>query len=330
MSPDSKSVNLDIQSIIRELPHFTERGITELSIHDEKLSRDRNSLAKICQAIQQNAPDLFVSLKIDISAIDKNLVNELLNIYCSLEIPITGTEKNGTLLLDKKLYSSKTNLLNQAGIVFGFDIEYGRKTGDTFKAFKDRIDFAASLYPNHIDFPQLEDFSLQAKSTGIYSSKDLDFSQGIAFACKTFYSAGRAVPWFNSITSALKITPSAFFADFSEWQICNNCSLKSGFSPEDTKQLDIEKMQLVFIKEKLEEKHKAMLFDAVNDIIKINGAFSRVAAENEESVIETSYNPDDLLSPYAMDIAGFCDGTTMENCKVKIFAGEDCPDYRIL
>ena len=89
-------------------------------------------------------------------------------------------------------------------------------------------------------------------------------------------------------------------------------------------------MQLAFIREKLEEKHKSMLFDAVSDIIRLNGAFSRVAAEGEESTIETSYNPDDLLSPFALDIARFCDGVTMEPCRVKVFAGEDSPDYRIL
>ena len=39
----------------------------------------------------------------------------------------------------------------------------------------------------------------------IFSSKDIDFAKGMAFACKTFYSCGRAVPWFNSILKVLKI-----------------------------------------------------------------------------------------------------------------------------
>ena len=48
-------------------------------------------------------------------------------------------------------------------------------------------------YPNHIDFPQFSNSSgTIAKPTGIYSSKDLDFSRPMAFACKTFYTAGRA------------------------------------------------------------------------------------------------------------------------------------------
>ncbi len=321
---------MDTSSIIKELPTFSQRGITELSIHDRKLSSDKNALIKLCKAIQSDCPGLFLSLTVDPSAIDRTLIGELQNIYCSLEISLHGCEKGDALLFDKKFFSSKADLLNRGDLVFGFDLEYGLKNGDTFKAFKDRLDFATTLYPNHIDFSQLEDKNLHARPTGIYSSKDLELSQSIAFACKTFYSAGRAVPWFNSVIKALKISPSAFFADFAEWQMCNNCSLKSGFSPDDVRELEIEKMQLMFIQEKLEEKHKQMLFDAISDIIRINGAFSRVAAENEESIIETSYNPDDLLSPFALDIHRFCDGATMEPCKVKIFAAEDAPDYKIL
>ena len=330
MASDSKQIDMDTDSIIRELATFSSRGITELSIHDEKLSEDQKALENLVVAIQKDSPDLFVSLRIQAGAISRNLIRELQKIYCSIEIPMTGTEKGGFLLLDKKIYSNKADALNGADLVFGFDLEYGLRKGDSFKAFRDRLDFSTTLYPNHIDFPQLEDSSIVSRPTGTYSTRELDFSADIAFACKTFYSSGRAVPWFNSVIKALKISPSAFFADFSEWQTCSNCSRKSGFSPEDAKHAEIEKMQLAFIREKLEEKHKSMLFDAVSDIIRLNGAFSRVAAEGEESTIETSYNPDDLLSPFALDIARFCDGVTMEPCRVKVFAGEDSPDYRIL
>lgn len=330
MEPNPTQISMELSSILKELPTFEKRGITELSVHDKKISGDKNALLNLCRQIQKDAPSLFVSLKTEVSALDRNIIGELEKIYCSLEIPLVGTEKGDALLLDKKLYSSKADMLNRSNIVFGFDLEYGMKKGDSFKSFKDRLDFAVSLYPNHIDFSQLEDSTVKAKPSGIYSSKDIDFSASIAFACKTFYSAGRAVPWFNSLVKALKISPSAFFADFGEWQICNNCSKKTGFSPDEADHADIEKMQLVFIKEKLEEKRRMMLYDAVSDIVRLNGAFSRVAAEGEESTVETSYNPDDLLSPFASDIPAFCDGVTMEPCKVRVFEGEDSPDYRIL
>ena len=81
---------------------------------------------------------------------------------------------------------------------------------------------------------------------------------------------------------------------------------------------------------KFEEKNKMHLFSAVKDIVSLNGAFSRLASENEESIVETSYNPDDLLSPCAMNIADFCENVTMESCSVKIFESDEGLDYKIL
>jgi hypothetical protein len=56
---------------------------------------------------------------------------------------------------------------------------------------------------------------------------------------------------------------------------------------------------------------------------------SRLAGENEESVITTSYHPDDLLGPEAFDLAAFAEDVCMEQCKVKIFSNGEYPDYEI-
>ena len=43
-----------------------------------------------------------------------------------------------------------------------------------------------------------------------------------------------------------------------------------------------------------------------------------------------SYHPDDLLSEEAFDLAAFCDNVCMEECRVKVFAGEYGPDYEVI
>lgn len=337
-----KEYNFNTNSIIDELSQFASRGITEFTLHDEKISSDKKALLAFMNAAYEKAPDVFYTIPLQATVIDNTIVAAAQKLYCTLDIPLTGTVKGDALLFDKKLYSNKASLLNSADLVFGFDMEWGRQAGDTYKAFRDRLDFAITLYPNHIDFAQLEVKllggetgagevkQLAATPTGIYSSKDLDFSRDIAFACDVFYSAGRAVPWFNTVIKPLKIAPSAFFADFAEWQQCSSCSFETGFNPEEAKHFDIEKMQLVFLEQKYEEKHREQLLSAVQDLVKLNGAFSRVASDSEESIVETSYNPDDLLSPQSYDIASFCENACLEDCKVKVFAGEDSPDYKIL
>lgn len=326
-----KEFDFSIQQIFSQIPQFNEKGINELQIHDEKFSRDKSGIIKLVNLVLKHCPELFVSVVIDAKTLDRELVQKLSEIYCSIEIPMTASSKNGTILFDKKLYSGRAGLLNEAGLVFGFSLNWGILEGDTFKSFRDRLDLAVSLYPNHINFPQLEvDKYEDPASTGIYSSKDMDFSRGMAFACSTFYTYGRAVPWFNSILNALKINATSFFSDFEEFQLCNNCSFEIGYKPQNASHQDIEKLQLAFLNEKFEEKKKFHMIAAVEDLVRLNGAFSRLSQEGIESELKTSYNPDDILSPYALDLSSFCENVPMEESLVKIFNSHNGPDYKIV
>ncbi len=324
-------MNLEVPSneLFEKLPQLYQTGVTEFYVHDKKLAKDKKSLLALADLVADKCPELFISLPVEARLIDMPLLEKLSELYVSVEIPLEGELKGGSLALNKKLYKGKADILNQSGLVFGFAMGWGVQEGDSFRAFRDRLDFAAGLYPNHIDFPQFEQKE-EARPTGTYSSKDLDFSRTMAFACRTFYTAGRAVPWFNQIVQALKITPSTLFADADEWQQCNNCSYYTEFVPEDAEHKELERMQLAFLKEKFEEKHKSHLWAAAEDLIRLNGAMSRVVEEGEESQLELSYNPDDLLSPEAMNLAKFCDNVTEEPCLVKVFEGRDGPDYKIL
>lgn len=320
-----------------QIAHLSEKGITEFCIHDEKISRDKKRILKILTLANQYAPEVFVSILADVSVIDREVVSKASEVFCSFDIPFNCSEKGGKILFDKKLYSSKARLLNDFGMVFGFQLTYGQVNGDSLKAFMDRLDFAVSQYPNHIDFPQTEKSELNnlendqnAKVTGLFSAKDIRYCRDVAFACRTFYSSGRAVPWMLSVLKPLKIYPSKFFADFAEWQRCNNCDFKSGFIPEAENHKAIEKMQLLYLDDKFEEKHCADLIPLVHDVVAINGAMSRLAGENEESIIETVYNPDDLFGPEVLDLASFFDNVCMENSRVRIYAGEEGPEYSIL
>ena len=87
-------------------------------------------------------------------------------------------------------------------------------------------------------------------------------------------------------------------------------------------------MQLAFLKFKYEEKNKPQLFEVVENVVRLNGAIARCYGEGEESKIELSYNPDELLSGAAMDIPSFFDNSFIENSSVKIFMGEDGVEWR--
>lgn len=324
-----KQYKFKIEDLNTQINTLIKNGVTELTISDEKVSHDKKSVIKIINLIAQKAPDLFVSILVDGSIIDKEVCAAATQVFISFDIPLECEEKGGKLLFDKKFYANKARLLNDYELVFGFHLTYASNQGDSLKLFMERLDFAVNQYPNHLDFPQIENTEIESHVTGTYSAQDIRYSRDLSFACKTFYTNGRAVPWFLSVLKPLRIYPSRFFADFAEWQRCNNCDFKSGYNPESENHKSIEKMQLLFLEEKYEEKHCRDLEDIVHDLVCLNGAMSRLVGENEESTIETSYNPDDIFSPEAYDLQAFTENVCMENCKVYIFAGENGPDYEV-
>ena len=320
------------QELETQIQTLTQKGITEFSIHDSDVAKDKRRVLKLINLIAQMAPDVFLSILVDASIIDREIAAAATQIFCSFDIPLEVQSKGGKLLFDKKFYSNKARLLNDFGLVFGFLLTYAQEAGDTLKLFQDRLDFAVQQYPNHIDFAQTmnADEEKTAHVTGIFSAQDIRYARDLAFSCRTFYSSGRAVPWFLSVLKPLRIYASRFFADFAEWQHCNNCDYKSGFVPEAAAHKEIEKMQMLFLEQKYEEKGQHELLPLVKDIVALNGAMSRLAGENEESTLVTSYNPDDLLSEEAMNLTAFCENVCMEESKVHIFAGEEGPEYEVI
>lgn len=345
------------------LRQCAEKGITEFVMHDRAVAADKARLLRFLRAAGRCAPRVFVSFRAEAAALDADVCRQALNLRCSAEIPFSASDCGGSYRFDKKLYARRAAMLNQAGLVFGAELRYADVSGDSLRLFCDRLDFTAAQYPNHIDFPQTESADCggafekprraqkdgiaragnaraqkdgaeasrprpAARATALFSAEDIRCAENIAFACRTFYSAGRAVPWFLSILKPLKIQSSRFFADFAEWQRCGSCDARSGFVPEAAAHAEIEKMQLSFLASKYEEKNAAALFPAVRDIVRLHGAFSRLTGEGEESVLETRYHPDDLL--YAGDVAALVNDVCMEDCRVRIFDGGDGPDYEVL
>lgn len=328
-----KEYSFSLAEIENSLFSLKEKGVTELFVHDKALSGDKRRIISMIKRVGAEYPELFLSILINSDAVDCDLVSAAAQIFCSLEIPLLCVQKGGKLLFDKKKYASKARLLNQSEIVFGFQLLYADNPADSLKFFMERLDFAVQQYPNHLDFPQTEGAAdgpaEGAVVSGTFSAKEIRHARDIAFAARTFYSAGRAVPWFLSVLRPLRIHPSRFFADFAEWQRCNNCDFRSGFSPESENHKSLEKMQLLFLEQKYEEKNCPQIFPAVRDVVCLNGALARLAGEGEVSVVQTSYHPDDILSPESADLQAFSDNVCMENCRVKVFSDGENPDYTV-
>ncbi len=317
--------------IERDLAACAGQGITELVLHDAGILSHKGKLLHFLQAVVSYAPGVFVTLPVDASVLDMDVAKAAAAVNCSLEIPLDGTDKGGAYLFDKRFYARRANMLNTMGLVFGVALRFACAAGDSVRLFRDRLDFAVSLMPNHIDFPQIEpDGAPAPRPSATFSTQDIRAVTETAFACKVFYSAGRAVAWFSSVLDALKMNASAFFRDFAEWQRVNNCSLSSSWDCDRAGHAEIESMQCAFLRFKLEEKNRAQLFPVVSDIVRLNGALSRCCGEGTETVVPLRYHPDDLLSPAALRIASFAENAFIESCNVRVFVTDGGVDYEII
>lgn len=344
--------HFDLTDLDSQLSSFSQKGITRFSVHEGVFSRDRISLKRFLSKAKEYIPDVFISVPVEADVIDGEIVSLCTDLFCSFDIFFragknsdernpkeirarkfdskqTGAQ-NGARIFDKKLFSKKAALLNSADLVFGFLADFALSPDDSIKLFRERLDFAMTLFPNHIEFPQLYSAEREELRTATFSSQDISYARRLAFAVELFYSCGRAVPWFNSVLKPLKISPSNFFSDFAEWQLCNNCGLDAQKNLPEISHKEIEKMQLHFLEEKYDEKRIRHIFPAVRDVVLLNGAFSRLSGEGEECSLELSFSPDDLLSSAAMDLPAFCENICMEKCRVNIFAGDEGPEYKLV
>ncbi len=342
-----------MERLEKEIELFARKKVPQIFVLDPTFNADRERALKLLKLMAKKLPDAHYQFEVRAECMDKSLAEAFTQLSCSLQIGLQSANpqvlKNINRSFERKNFSRKIALLNDYGLVFGFDLIYGLP-GDTFPSFKDSIDYALSLYPNHLELFRLsvlpgtalyEDaakFGLKfdakppyhVQCSPTFSQSDLLKAEHLAFACNVFYSAGRAVTWFLSLLHPLKIKPSQFFADFAEWQRCNNCARNTGFDPCTQPHTEIERMQLSFLQFKYEEKKLSYAVPAVRDVVRLNGALSRACGEGEETVLEVSYDPDAIFSGEAMDILAFADEACMENFKVRVFVGSDGPDYEIL
>ncbi|MCR4939097.1 MAG: hypothetical protein K5930_03180 [Treponemataceae bacterium] len=288
-------------------------------------SSSKGALLEYIKDISQKNEEILYEIELSSTLIDKDTVKALSGIYASLDILVTDELCCETDFHKNKAFVRKCSLLNETGLVFGFVFDAAqaqKKIPLSIKHIRSLIDFLIEQYPNHL---QLEWEGL--RPSAVLSTQDIKTLRAFFYATETFYTYGRAVPWFLTVVEPLRLRPSVFLGDFAEWQRCNNCGLGSSFSAENAPHTEIEKMILSFVKLKYEEKKLPYVYPAAEDMIRLHGAFSRAGAEGIESILDLSYIPDDLFSPYAQDLRLFAGEVCMESCTVKVFCGPDGPDF---
>jgi hypothetical protein len=221
------------------LLHFAATGVLQIFVLDSTFNQDAKRAKTILRMIRKIVPGIHFHFEVRSEFIDREMAGLFSKITSSLQIGLQSSDpvvlKQVGRSFSRDDFSSRINFLNESGAVFGFDLMYGLP-GDTLQGFYNSLDFALSLYPNHLDiFPLsvLPGTALHLKSAAIrlnhlsappytlissptFSIDDMQKARRIALACDVFFTRGKAVAWFNSVMDVLKLKPSDFLQRFGE------------------------------------------------------------------------------------------------------------------
>lgn len=335
-SKGAKTVRLfPMERIAKELDLFAEKKVPQVFVLDPTYNANKQRAIELLNMMAKKTPDTFYYFEARAEFIDRQMAKAFTKLPCAVQIGLQSADENVLRLVhrpfNRKQFVKNIGFLNEEGVIFGFDLIYGLP-GDTFRNFKDSIDFAIGLYPNNLEifrlsvlpgtdiFDRAEELKLtfdknppyHVVHTDKFSENDLAESEKIARACSFFYNDGRAVPWFNTICHALRIKPSQFFVRFVQ-EFEKNPKLKSIiYSDKACSHAEIETFQLEFVKKMLAEKNLSRLFPAAHDVIVYNGAVSRKTDTGKSEKIQLNYPVEFVDSEYIFDLEFF-----VKNVKIK-------------
>jgi hypothetical protein len=229
-----------LSRVEEELRLFARLRVPQVFVLDSTFNKIPSRAKEILRLIKKLAPQVHFHFEVRSEFIDAELALLFSSVTCSLQI---GLQSSDPAVLrgvgrgfDRDDFARRVSLLNQSGAIFGFDLIYGLP-GDSGTLFRASLDFALSLYPNHLDiFPlavlpgtglfrkasalglnHLDAPPYTLVSTPSFPAAELEEARLLAAACDIFYSRGKAVAWFNAAVSALDLTPSAFLSAFSRF-----------------------------------------------------------------------------------------------------------------
>lgn len=267
--------------------------VIELSFIDFSSANISRTL-KILDVLEEFTPRFFFVINCSVLPESNKILNKLTRIFSSISLEIQGTGTSG--IPDKPNLKKNISRLEQYGIIYSF------KYSSFFKSIPDKTEdfnFLFSLRPNSIEL-----------SGG--SSGDCDFS----FCVDFFYNEGRAVPWFLILLSFFKMPPYDFFLEFGSFLN------KRSITEIPDKHIDIEKIQLLFIREFLDKKKLSSFYSCISNLIQLNGAYSRAYGEGEETVLELDWNPQDIMGEDIFNIKRFNAEVCKEYGRYKVYNQE--------
>ncbi len=290
---DRKVRRYPLERLEQELDYLVARGASQIFALDSTFNTDKKRAKALLRLIRDKAPDVHFHFEVRHELLDKEQAELFAQLTCSLQIGLQSADPEVAGGVGRKFnrdeFSAKVMLLNNSGATFGFDLIYGLP-GDTLEKFKEGLNFALSLYPNHLDiFPLavLPGTLVAMKAAGIgmrhlaappytllesstFPLADMQQARRLGAASDIFYSRGKAVAWFNGVARGLKLQPVELLERFAQWLLVR---LKREFDEAEFEDVEICTLQRAFLTALFVERKAQKLLPAALDCVDYHYAY---------------------------------------------------------
>ncbi|MBI3130123.1 MAG: radical SAM protein [Acidobacteria bacterium] len=277
---------IPIERAAAELECFQASGIREVFVLDPTFNYHKPQAKAVLRLIAEKAPRLLFFFEIRSEFLDQEMAKLFAALPCTLQIGLQSAHdkvlRNISRTFNPKDFKAKIMLLHQMGVPYGFDLIYGLP-GDSLQGFRESIDFAMSMVPNHLDIfrlsvlpgTRLADTAPGLKlnydpknpysviSSPTFSADDMAQAERIAGACDVLYNHGKAVPWFDLVLTALDMTPAEVFERFAE--------TLEGASTDD-----LTRLQRDFVRGLFHEREDTLMGNLAADLITYFGTMAEL------------------------------------------------------
>lgn len=314
---DRKVRRYPMERLEAELDYLVAHGASQIFALDSTFNTDRKRAKTLLKLIREKAPDVHFHFEVRHELLDKEQAELFAQLTCSLQIGLQSADPAVAGGVGRKFnrddFVQKVMLLNDSGATFGFDLIYGLPD-DTLSKFMEGLNFALSLYPNHLDiFPlsvlpgtvvaqKSDRFGMKKLSSPPYTLiesatfplKDMQVARRLAAASDIFYSRGKAVAWFNAVARGLKIQPVDLLERFGNWLLIR---LNREFDEAEFEDSNIWQFQRNFLTNIFEESRQKRLLAAALDCVDYHYAYGiALMAVPPEPIDEEGLLKMDLLS----------------------------------
>lgn len=288
-----------------ELELFVRRRVSQVWVLDSTFNHPPERGKQLLRLLARKAPHLHFHLEAKADFLDGETARLLSGLVCSVQIGLQSMHPDVLRKIhrhiDPRQFSRKVQRLASEGVTFGLDLIYGLP-GDDYRGFRQSLDFALSLSPNHVDiFPlavlpgselhrHAAEYGIRAMAEPPYeilesascSSSDLEDCRLLAAAADLFYNTGRAVGFFAALLKATGDDAATFLREFAEWAMsARNVPRERLLNSESWQPDETLQLQEGYLTHRLKKLRRTDLLPAARDVLRYHFHYAETLLGDE-------------------------------------------------